>query len=210
MIRGRAYHPQSQGSIEVANRTLKTRLTQYAASLQRKDWAALLSRVAHRINTTTSESLPWHTTPFDIWFGRSRHWIHQRPLSEDAETADEAEGVTCSDGGDEADDEADPVAADHVSQAATAADDNWREQSSTGTFVLTAHEVAVAAKNIRLHEHMRRKVAATAKSFEAGEVATLFIPKKQRLKTEQQRIPVRILDKNCAGHRLISRYVHLS
>ena len=56
MIRGQAYHPQSQGSIERANRTLKARLTSYSASLQRKDWAALLSRVVYRINTTSSEA----------------------------------------------------------------------------------------------------------------------------------------------------------
>lgn len=56
------------------------------------------------------------------------------------------------------------------------------------------HEAVVAENNLRLHEQMRRKGAAKAKSFADNEVATLFIPKKQRLVTEQSRLTVRILN----------------
>lgn len=70
---------------------------------------------------------------------------------------------------------------------------------------LTPHEAEVAENNLRLHEHMRKKGAAKAKSFEANEIATLFIPKKQRLVAEQSRITVRILNENSHGYQLLTR-----
>jgi hypothetical protein len=57
MVRGRAYHPQSQGSIAIANRTFKSRLSALQVSTQRRDWAALLTEIAYQLNTTQSRAL---------------------------------------------------------------------------------------------------------------------------------------------------------
>jgi hypothetical protein len=103
MIRRRAYHLQSQGSIEVANRTFKVRLAAYQASLRRRDWAALLVEVAFQINTSVSNALPHRKTPYDVWFGRSRRWMHYETVA-DQETEDEGNIEIPAD--DEADDEA--------------------------------------------------------------------------------------------------------
>jgi hypothetical protein len=75
-IRGRAYHPQTQSSIEKANGVFKLRL---AALCQKKHlprtWVPLLLELQEVINTTPSRMLPRHITPFELWFGRQPHWI---------------------------------------------------------------------------------------------------------------------------------------
>jgi hypothetical protein len=68
---------------------------------------------------------------------------------------------------------------------------------------LSEIEVEVAANNARLHKAMKAKGNPMSKS----ELATLFIPTKLRLKTENTRLVVRIIDENCAGYRLLSRQV---
>ena len=66
MIRGRAYHPQTQGTVEVANRTFKKRLGTLQAQKGQSNWAALLPELALVINTTTSRALPHHKIPFEV------------------------------------------------------------------------------------------------------------------------------------------------
>lgn len=66
-IRGRAYHPQTQGSIEKANDVFKLRL---AALRQERRlpraWVPLLLELQEVINTTPSRMLPRHMTPFEV------------------------------------------------------------------------------------------------------------------------------------------------
>ena len=78
IIRGRAYHPQSQGSIEIANRTFKRRLAAFQLAKGVTTWVDLLPELAMTINTTTSCALPRNKTPFEVWFGRKPHWITAR------------------------------------------------------------------------------------------------------------------------------------
>jgi len=75
MIRGRAYHPQTQGTIKRANRTFKRRLSALQAQKGQSDWVALLPELALVINTTTTRTLPRNKTPFEVWFGRKPRWI---------------------------------------------------------------------------------------------------------------------------------------
>src|SRR5271168_4201032 len=68
IVRGRAYHPQSQGAVEIANRTFKRRLTALQLARGVSTWANLLPELALTINTTTSRALPRNKTPFEVWF----------------------------------------------------------------------------------------------------------------------------------------------
>jgi hypothetical protein len=72
MIRGRPYHPQTQGSVERANQTFKRRLRalQRERGFPASHWVELLSELAVIINTTTTRALPSKKTPFEVWFGR--------------------------------------------------------------------------------------------------------------------------------------------
>jgi transposase InsO family protein len=81
VIHGRPYHPQSQGTVEISNKTFKLRL---AALRQEKslprEWVSLLPELQDVTNTTSNRQLPGHMTPFEVWFGRKLHWISSNPL----------------------------------------------------------------------------------------------------------------------------------
>jgi transposase InsO family protein len=81
IIRGRAYHPQTQGSIEVHNREFKRHL----AALREErglSWLQLLPELQEVANTTGSRMLPNHVTPFEVWFGRKPHWLFRNTLGD--------------------------------------------------------------------------------------------------------------------------------
>ena len=51
---------------------------------------------------------------------------------------------------------------------------------------------------------MRRKGGKTSKAFEEKEVATLAIPRKMRLNTENTRLAVRIVNENSNRFKLLT------
>jgi hypothetical protein len=75
-IHGRPYRPRTQGSIKVANKTFKIRLSALRAErgLPRKS-VSLLPELQEVTNTTSNRQVPSHITPFEVWFGRKPHWI---------------------------------------------------------------------------------------------------------------------------------------
>jgi hypothetical protein len=189
-----AYHPQSQGSIEVANRTFKRRLAALQLAHGVQTWVDQLPELALTINTTTSFGLPRNKTPFEVWFGRKPHWIGGQPtqpiqlgffdLDEDEDNSDQ----------------------DYNSSDQ---DDN----SGNANLVLTEIETRVAVNNARIHAQMIRKNSGRSKEFNDGDIATLKIPTKLRLKTKAVRLLVWVLEhKNgqyklqCQHGRLAGRY----
>jgi hypothetical protein len=77
MVRGRAYHPQTQGSVEVANKIFKSRLRAAQRDLGTTEWVKLLPLIAWVINTTRPSTLPKGITPYQVWFGREPpNWPH--------------------------------------------------------------------------------------------------------------------------------------
>jgi hypothetical protein len=89
MIRGCLYHPQTQGSVEIANWIFKRRLTALQTVKGHSDWIELLPELALTINTTTSAALPCWKTPFEVWFSCKFHWLSLQPQDSDNEDQDE-------------------------------------------------------------------------------------------------------------------------
>jgi hypothetical protein len=191
IVRGRAYHPQSQGSVEVANRTFKRRLAALQLARGVSTWVDLLPELALTINTTTSHALPRNKTPFEVWFGRKPHWLKELQLPQ-AET-----GFYDNDN-------------ENTDQDYN---DDDQDNDNDVDLVLTEIEARVAANNAYIHTAMIKAHNGKSKEFKDGDIATLKIPLKLRLKTEAIRLPVRVLEfKNgqyklqCQHGRLAGRY----
>ena len=166
MIRGRPYHPQTQGSVERANQTFKRRLQAYQQErgFPGSHWAKLLSELVIIINTTTTRTLPGKKTPFEVWFGRKPRWTRPDYLGTE------------------------PVGVNtdllHVDNKEFGDDP-----------ILSEIEKRVAEHNLQTQAQMvkQSKSHGVVTEFEDGDIATLLIPPKMRLKTESKRLPVRIL-----------------
>ena len=74
--------------------------------------------------------------------------------------------------------------------------------------VLTAIERRVAEHNRRTQAQMVKQSQAhgVITEFEDGDIATLLIPPKMRLKTESKRLPVRILLGDHGQYKVMSRH----
>jgi hypothetical protein len=74
VINGSPYHPQSQGSVEVANKTFKKRLQALQLEIGTSEWVRLLPELAIAINTTRPRVLERKICPFEVFFSRKPHW----------------------------------------------------------------------------------------------------------------------------------------
>ena len=184
IINGRAYHPQTQGSVERANQTFKRRL----GSLQRdrgrrnNQWVSLLPELAIIINTTSSSALPGKETPFFVWHGRKPHWID--PAYRMAE----------------------PLGLNNPSNN----DDSL--ESNSEDLVLTEIETRVAEFNAHQRAQMIKQSQNNSRvvEFADGAIATLRIPPKLRLRTENERLAVRILAFDHGQYKLMSQHGRIS
>jgi hypothetical protein len=151
VIRGRSYHPQTQGLVEIANWTFKARLWAIQASLGRSSWVDCLSEIALVINTSKCSALPSHVTPYEVHFGRKPHWIGA-PLLEESDSEDSING--------DDDDEYPPTEPDDIE--------------------ITEIEAQILKNNLKVYEQMAKK-GAPAIIFKKGDLVTLKIPVKLRL-----------------------------
>jgi hypothetical protein len=78
IVPGRLCYPESQSSIEIANRTFKRWLQAIRADTGIQSWMQLLPLIAWVINTTPTSALPKGNTPYEIWFGRKPPTNFQR------------------------------------------------------------------------------------------------------------------------------------
>jgi hypothetical protein len=180
IIRGRPYHPQTQGTLERANCTFKRRLGALQAQRGRSDWVALLLELALVINTTTTRALPRHKTPFEVWFGRKPRWITAGLIDD---TDDEDQDLQDDTDNDSSDDE-DPV--------------------------LSKIEAQVVTNNAKLHAQIIKANSGQSAVFTDRAIATLQILLKLRLATEPSRLPVRVLEYKNGQYKLQSRHRRLA
>jgi hypothetical protein len=83
--------------------------------------------------------------------------------------------------------------------------------NNNNNFKLSAIEAQVAQHNLILYKQMKRKGRQSAKTFEIGQIAILFILLKLQLQTENIYIIVYIISTNCryillTKYSLLSRY----
>ena len=174
MIRGRAYHPESQGSIERANRTFKTRLRAIQAQKGVSNWVVLLPELALVINTSTSRALPPKMTPFQAWFGRKPRWnLENHQIDQESGQENDQESIESG--------------------------ENTDIETDDDDLVLTEIETRVATNNVRLQAQMIKANNGKFITFKAGAVATLRIPPKIRRNIESSRLPVRVLKAHKTG-----------
>ena len=70
VIYGRPRRPQTQGGVEQANGTVKTKISSYLAENGTTAWASCLASVMLSLNLQPHESLPKRVTPYVIMFSR--------------------------------------------------------------------------------------------------------------------------------------------
>ena len=125
--------------------------------------------------------MPGKKTPFEVWFGRKPRWTRPDYLNEE------------------------PVGVNedllHV--------DNEEFGNDP---VLSEIERRVAEHNRRTQAQMVKQSRAhgVITEFEDGDIATLLIPPKMRLKTESKRLPVRILSGDHGQYKVMSRHGRIS
>ena len=133
------------------------------------------------INTTTTRTLPGKKTPFKVWFGRKPRWTRPDYLGTE------------------------PVGVNtdllHVDNEEFGDDP-----------ILSEIEKRVAEHNRQTQAQMVKQSQAygVVTEFEDGDIATLLIPPKMRLKTESKRLPVRILSGEHDRYKVMSQHGRVS
>lgn len=74
IINGRPRHPQTQGLVEQANRTLKNKLDLWMSTHEATNWADALPQIALAMNLQAHAFLPADTCPYHVFFGQGERW----------------------------------------------------------------------------------------------------------------------------------------
>jgi len=173
VINGRAYHPQTQGSVEKANDIFKQRLYACQAEYNTTEWVRFLPEIVRVVNSTRPSSLPARVTPFEVFFGRKPHWLTALLLDVDNDLVDEHGNALSQDEPDS---------------------DNEYEETDTeaAEFILTELERSIRQSNARTAARMVKKAGGKVKVYTKGSIVSLAIPSKWRLRTEAKRLLCRI------------------
>ena len=190
IIRGRAYYPQSQGSIEVANRIFKKRLRAARADTGIQSWIQLLPLIAWVINTTATGALPKGNTPYEVWFGRKppTDFLDHKESARRAHIA--LGGI---EGGEEV--ESDENSSSEGGEDSLFVDEEADQEEAAEEMILSELTKRVAEHMRKQRENMVKRANSKALEYDIQEIATLGIPKQYRFSTEMARIPVRVLEK---------------
>jgi hypothetical protein len=174
VINGRAYHLQTQGSVEKANDIFKQRLGACQAEYNTKEFIRFLPEIARVVNTTRPSCLPALITPFQVFFGRKPYWLTDPLLNVNNQPIDEEGNMLL---------QLEPD------------NDNYEYQETDiedVTHILTELERQIKQSNARTAARMVTKVNKKMKIFTNGSIVSLAIHYKLRLKPEAKRLLCRI------------------
>jgi hypothetical protein len=188
IIRGRSYHPQTQGSVESSNGTFKDRLASTILEIGKKDWIDALPSIAETINTTRPSGLPSHITPYEVWFGRKPIWLGFSARIPTIASSSTATGISAA-----------PVEADDDSDVLP--DDDEVDPD----YMLSELHRRVFLHNAKEAGKLARKGGETL-TYEVGQIVLLAIPPKNRLSIEATRLPCRILTVVKGAYTLLSQH----
>jgi hypothetical protein len=183
IIRGRSYHPQTQGSVELLNGTFKDRLASTILDIGKKDWVSALPGIIETINTTRPSGLPSHVTPFEVWFGRKLIWLGFPAHSS-------------------------IIASSSTGMSATPVEDNsdvLPDDDVDPDYMLSELHRRVFLHNAKEAGKLARKGGETL-TYEVGQIVLLAIPPKNRLSVEATRLPCRILTVVKGAYTLLSQH----
>ena len=188
VVNGRAYHPQTQGGIEQANKVCKARLRaaqgDAPGAVNKCDWKRYLSVIQRIVNETGPEGLPDGITPYYAWFGRP---VPVFPEYDQRRRAARAKALG---------EEPIEVTALNASDSDQEDDNIELELPGQEMFLLSEIGKKVAAYNLIVAERMRRKKGGKIGIlFSDQEICTLQIPDKYKIGVENPRVFVRILSK---------------
>lgn len=188
VVNGRLYHPQSQGTVEAANRTFKNRLAAVQAIEGTRDWGRFLYPIALVINTIYPSTLPGKLTPHHAWYGRPYvDWPAWTIARKEAKRARQHEAF-----GAPADGTADEDSAGSESEEVEVSGAEDSEDDSP--FFLSELGQKVQDYGIKVAERMVKK-RGKARVLRLQEIVLLSILKRLRISAEPARIPARVIKK---------------
>ncbi|PQE07320.1 Ribonuclease H-like domain protein [Rutstroemia sp. NJR-2017a WRK4] len=182
-------------------------------------WAHLIPDIAWVINTTRPESLPPGVTPYEVWFGRKPPSIPlapQVPLQLDPQfNTPQALEEEQQDEGQQDEEQQDEGQQDEGQQDEGQQDEG--QQDEGGDDEGGDDEVEEPTLNQRVTAHINKSNASMVKKkggksvqYKVQEVATLKIPPKLIVGPELRRLPVRIIEVQEKGYRLVYQYSKLT
>jgi hypothetical protein len=180
VINGRAYHPQTQGSVEKANDIFKQRLYACQAEYNTTEWVRFLPEIARVVNSTRPSSLPARMTPYEVFFGRKPHWLTEPFLNVDNRRVDENGVLLLRQEADNREDGSDE---------GSNSDNEYPETDTKAEgYILTELERQIKQSNARTAARMVKKVGGKLRVYTKNAIVSLAIPAKLRLKTEAKRL----------------------
>ena len=191
VINGRAYHPETQGSVERANGIYKQRLRAYIMETGGNNWVESLGDITRVINTTPCSVLPRHTTPYEVFFGHKPRFCRYNP-SQSLEDS----SVSC--------------AASNPSSDESEELEELEETDKDLTTIFTALEQRVFQKNTKVNAGYAKRGGISKTHFEIGDIVTLAVEKIRRVVGEPLRLPCRIIGIEGGKYSLLSAIGWLS
>ena len=190
VVNGRAYHPQTQGSVEKANDIFKQRLYACQTECNTREWVRFLPEIARVVNTTRLSSLPARMTPYEVFFGRKPHWlteslldVNNAPVDENGIPLPQQETASDSDG----------EASNSGSEGSDSDNEDHETDTKADNYILTELERQIKQSNAWTTARMVKKVGGKMKVYAENSIVSLAIPAKLRLKTEAKRLLCRII-----------------
>jgi hypothetical protein len=184
IIRGRARHPQSQGSIEQANKFFKAKLRAVQIETGTK-WVFLLPRIAKIMNSSSNIALPKETTPNKVWFNRSE--------SKWPEISERRKKVTKRYKSRTFGGHNNPIQCSSSSNKVSSKEEKEEVSESDDKKLSEFHQAVKKSQDLYNQQIIKKKKGVLIK-YRKGQIVLLKIPKQNKRNTKALRLPCHVLE----------------